>query len=341
MDKSFSGRLSDWLLVLIGVNVIIWFVMTSPMLPTLEAMQNSVPVSQDGLKQHVVELSQTYSPRMAEFENLRPPAGYIRKQFAQYGKVKYQFFKTGVGTFRNVVASFGPDSKDILVIGAHYDSHDGLPGADGNASGVAGLIELARMLSVQKNLPMKIELVAYALAEGAYFGTKDMGSFYHAESLKKAGRNVKLMISLDGIGYFDKESGSQKYPYKFMRFFYPGSGDFIRITGRLQDVFTVRKVKKSFSKVDNLEVRSLNAPEVFPSVGRSDHRNYWLQGYPAVMVSDTGGDRNPAFHTEGDVADKLDYERMALVVQGVYQTIVDVLIQQYESEHKVTMAKKD
>lgn len=320
MFSSLVRKMTEWFIVLFTVSLVAWFVLTSPILPSFDSSEFEA-ADADKLRQYVESLA--HAPRMAEFDNLRPPARYIHKQLKAYGNTHYQPFTTAIGTVNNVIIEFGPDSKDVLVVGAHYDALDGLPGADGNASGVAGLIELARLLSKQKDLPIRVQLVAYALCEGKYFGTQDMGSYQHALQLKKQHKNVVMMMSLDSIGYFSDKSGSQHFPYEFMRYFYPSSGDFIRITGRLQDILAVRKVKKSFAKTD-LPVRSLNAPEILSPVETSDNTSFWEQGFPAVLISDTAADRNPAYHTESDTAEYLDYERMAIVVQGVGQAILDI-----------------
>jgi hypothetical protein len=320
MLPSFSRKITEWFVVLFVTSLLIWFVLTEPVLPSFKSSQFKT-ASVTNLQQHVLSLTNT--PRMAEFDNLRPPARYIHKQLAEYGKTRYQPFKTAIGVVNNVIAEFGPDTKNLLIIGAHYDSLDGMPGADGNASGVAGLIELARLLSEQKDLPIRVQLAAYALAEGQYFGTKDMGSFRHAQQLKQQQKHVVLMMSLDSIGYFTDKSESQNYPYEFMKLFYPSSGDYIRITGRLQDILAVRKIKKSFTKT-SLAVRSLNAPEIIDLVATSDNTSYWEQGFPAVLISDTAADRNPVYHTEKDIAEYLDYERMAVVIQGVGQAVMDI-----------------
>lgn len=326
MFRSFYKSIIDWLLIIMVVSGLLWFVMTNPLLP-IDHVSELEPAHIDNLKQHVVALSETYSPRMAEFDNLRPSARYIKKQFDQYTKeARYQHYVTRVGRVNNVVASFGPmNSKEVIIVGAHYDAHQGMPGADGNASGVSGLIELARILASYENLPVKVELVAYALGEKPFYGTKEMGSFYHANDLKQRHKKVKLMIALDGIGYFTKDSDSQDYPYTFMKFFYPSRGDFIKVTGRLQDMGLVRQVKRSITKVEELPVRSLTAPEIFPSVGGvSDDQSYWRHGYPAVTITDTRADRNPQYQTDNDTAKTLDYEAMSRVVQGVGQVIVDM-----------------
>lgn len=318
--------MTDWLLIVLAASGLLWFALTNPLFP-IDHASELAPAQVDNLKRHVVALSETYAPRMAEFDNLRPSARYIKKQFDQYTKeTRYQHYATRVGRVNNVVASFGPaESREVIVVGAHYDTHQGMPGADGNASGVSGLIELARILASYENLPVKVELVAYALGEKPFYGTKEMGSFYHANDLKQRHKEVKLMISLDSIGYFTHDANSQTYPYSFMKFFYPTRGDFIKVTGRLQDMKLVRQVKRSISKVDELPVRSLTAPEIFPSVGGvSDDQSYWLHGYPAVRITDTGADRNPQYHTDQDTAKTLNYKVMSLVIQGVGQAIVDM-----------------
>ncbi len=325
MLASFFRKMIEWFVVLFAASLLLWFVLTGPVLPIFDAAEFDI-ADTTNLQQHVISL--TNSPRMAEFENLRPPARYIHKHFkrnaGENGSVYYQPFKTAIGTVNNVIIDFGPDTKNVLIVGAHYDSWEGMPGADGNASGVAGLIELARLLSTRDDLPIRIQLVAYALAEGKYFGTRDMGSFRHARQLKQQRKHVVMMMSLDSIGYFSDQPRSQNYPYEFMRHFYPAEGNFIRITGRIQDILAVRKIKKSFKKVDDLAVRSLNAPEIIASVATSDNTSYWEQGFPAVLISDTAADRNPAYHTESDTAEHLDYGRMAKVVQGVGQAIMDM-----------------
>lgn len=324
MMQAFVRRMVDWLVVFVVIALLLWFIITGPvlLLKDKDPVLSADPVV---LKEHVVQLSDTLSPRMADFDGHRPAAHYIRKIFQQHTKAKFQAFVTGVGSFSNVIASYGPDSKEVVVIGAHYDAEESVPGADDNASGVAGLLELARMLAkVKDSLPIRVELVAYALGDGMYFGTREMGSFYHAEQLKKRRKDVVLMMALDSIGYFSKEKGSQRYPYKFLKLLYPEVGDFVQISGRWQDVLSVRQVKYSFSKIGRLKVRSLNVPEVFPNLAESDHQSYWLHGYSGVMVSDTLNDRNPAYRTDHDVADNLDYDTMARVTQGVYQSIMDV-----------------
>ncbi len=324
MLKPFFSHLADWLLVLIIISVAIWFVMTSPVF-SLFSVQSELPkIDKTKLRHHVITLTSAHASKSVEAnkDKRHSIAHYIHQEFAKVAQVDYQSFGASTGVVNNVIAHFGPDTQKRVVIGAHYEVFGDFSGAD--ASGVAGLLELATLLAKQKTLPIRVELVAYALAKDEYFGTKTMGSFRHAEKLKREKRDVVLMLSMDSIGYFSQEVDSQQYPYAFMRFFYPSMGNYIKILGRPQDLFLTRAVKKSLKKIEGLSVESLTAPEIFPSIGFSDNKSYWGQGYPALCITDSAKDRNPFYHTKKDLADTLDYENMAKVVQGVGQIIVDL-----------------
>jgi Zn-dependent M28 family amino/carboxypeptidase len=236
------------------------------------------------------------------------------------------------GRYKNIIARFGPQSGQLLVIGAHYDSHADAraeitdprgysldthtPGADDNASGVAGLLELARLLAREPQA-QAIELVAYTLEEPPHFRTQ-MGSVQHARSLSAAKRKVRLMLSLEMIGYFSDEPGSQRYPMRVLDHVYPDRGNFIALVGRMGDFAQMREAKALMTGATDLPVHSINAPPLIPGIDFSDHRSYWAEGYPALMLTDTAFYRNRHYHQAGDTFEKLDYERMAKVVQSVY-----------------------
>ncbi len=201
------------------------------------------------------------------------------------------------------------------------DAMDELPGADDNASGVAVLLELARILGAERPPATHTELVAYVLEEPPYFRTGFMGSAVHAFSLRDAGAEVRAMLCLEMVGYFTSEPNSQDLPSALLRPLYPDRGDFIAIIGGLADRTLVRQVKRSFTAASSLPVRSMNGPRLIPGVDFSDHLSYWNVGYGAVMITDTAFYRNAAYHTEQDTPDRLDYEKMAEVVLGVYQAV--------------------
>jgi len=212
-----------------------------------------------------------------------------------------------------------PPGPPLLVVGAHYDSVSSSPGADDNASAVAGLMEIARLLA--DNPPAGLRLVAFCPEEPPAYRTKRMGSYAYAQDLKKAGVNLKGMICLEMIGYFTDTSGSQSYPLPFMNTIYPKKGNFIAIVGNLMSANWTRKVKKAFKGGTDLPVESLNAPAIMVGIDFSDHWSFNKFGYPAVMVTDTAFYRNPHYHLMSDTPETLDYQRMAKVVNGLVATI--------------------
>ncbi len=284
----------------------------------------STPPSVDPakLEAHVKKLSVDFYPRSFDHvAKLARTAAYIEEQFKEAGaQVSIQDVVVDETRYKNVVARFGPERGRLLVIGAHYDSHGGTPGADDNASGIAGLLELAHLLG-QSTPGRPVELVAYTLEEPPHFRSPHMGSVWHARALKAEGRDVKLMLSLEMIGYFSDSPGSQAYPLAAMKLAYPDRGNFIALVGQFGDFGLSRSVKAAMSGATDLPVYSLNAPAFVQGVDFSDHRSYWAQGYPALMVTDTAFMRNRNYHRAGDTLDKLDYKRMAMVVQSVYAVL--------------------
>lgn len=336
-------RLLGWsmrMILLVAIALAGWVAMVVQ--PFVESVVSQPPqASAARLQAHVKYLSEDLFPRSGDrVENTEKAVEYIYNALIETGaQVSMQDVMVDGIAFKNVIARFGPAEGALIVVGAHYDSHgdeiaaamnaDGFtadshtPGADDNASGVAGLIELAGMLGRQPP-SQPVELVAYALEEPPYFRTQDMGSVWHARSLAEAKREVKLALSLEMIGYFNDAPGSQRYPVPMMRYLYSDRGDFIALVGRFGDFGEMRRAKALMSGASPLPTYSINAPASLPGIDFSDHRSYWPHGYPAVMVTDTAFFRNSNYHKAGDRYETLDYARMALVVQAVY-----ALVQEY------------
>jgi hypothetical protein len=276
----------------------------------------------DALRRHVAALSGAFHPRsFYDTNNLARCADYIEARFREAGLAVASQPYTALRTpCRNVIAVVPGREARRVVIGAHYDAAEGTPGADDNASGVAGLLELARLLRGARP-QYTIELVAYCTEEPPCFGTEHMGSAQHARRLAEAGAAVEAMIALEMIGFYSDERGSQLYPVPMLRLFYPGAGDFIAVVGGWPQRRLAREVKRAMKGSTALPVYSLSAPAGVPGVDLSDHRCYWEQGYPAVMVTDTAFYRNVQYHRPGDTADRLDYRRMGLAVVGVYEAV--------------------
>jgi hypothetical protein len=268
------------------------------------------------LRKHVEFLTIDVLPRSVSHpENLERTAAYIKLHFgAAGGDTSLQRFDARGASYVNVIARFGPadESLPVLVVGAHYDAfgeHAALPGADDNASGTAGLLELARLLGTQPPTS-PVLLVAYSTEEPPFFGSHEMGSAVHARSV--VGRNVRGMISLEMIGYFAEE---QAWPNALFELIYPTKGDFIGVAGGWQDRKLARHVKRAIGGAGGIRVVSFTGPR--ETSDASDHRNYWSHGWPAVVITDTAFLRNPNYHTKRDLAETLDYEKMARVVDGV------------------------
>ena len=306
-----------WLAVfVVSTLFLFWLALVRPSLPNQK--QLDVEVDTNKLHQHVKVLSEEYVPRSyLDIDKLNAAADYIKLQFEQYGhRVEEQIFTVNNIEFRNLIVNLGPSDGPKLVIGAHYDAAGPFPGADDNASGVAGLIELSQLLTKEK-LNKPVTLVAYAQEEPPFYATRAMGSFVHAKSEKSNNSDIDLMVSLEMIGYFSDQDNTQFYPLGLLKLFYPDKGNFVAVIDQLLSNQAFR-VKNAMKKGSAVPVYSMNAPRFIPGVDFSDHRNYWAHGYDAVMVTDTAFYRNMRYHTPEDKIEYLNFEKMAEVVKGVY-----------------------
>ncbi|MHB0955170.1 MAG: M28 family peptidase [Pirellulaceae bacterium] len=270
------------------------------------------------------KLSVDFAPRSYQNkENIGRCAAYIRKHFEAAGAVvTSQTYSAGSETYENVMARFGPETGKRVIVGAHYDAYDSTPGADDNASGVAGLLELARLIGAGAKPPqLRLDLVAYCTEEPPHFAGTDMGSFHHARSLAKENVEVTAMLCLEMIGYFTDAPSSQSYPIPLLKLIYPSTGNFIGIVGNTEQRPLLATVKHAMAGATDLPVYSAAMPMTVTGVDFSDHRSYWHFNYPAVMITDTAFLRNKAYHTADDTFDRLDYARMAKVVLGVHQAV--------------------
>lgn len=210
------------------------------------------------------------------------------------------------------------------MVGAHYDVYSDTPGSDDNASGIAGILELARILSRENpKLDYRIDFVAYTLEEPPFFRTENMGSAKHAQYLKENNINLIGMISLEMIGFFSNKKNSQNYPIPLFKLFYPSEANFIAIIGKFEKQSFVKKIKKNMLQNSDIIVKSINAPNTIKGMDFSDHLNYWSQGYNAVMVTDSSFYRNPNYHLESDTFEKLNFEKMSEVIKGLYFAIIN------------------
>jgi len=255
---------------------------------------------------------------------LNTTAEYIFEQFKLYADtVYYQAYQANYQTYKNVICSFGPKNAKTLVIGAHYDVCGEQEGADDNASGVVGLLELARLLKGQ-TLTYHIELVAFSLEEPPYFTTEYMGSYIHAKSLADKKTEVLGMITLEMIGYYNDQKNSQTYPAGFLKYIYGNKGNYITLVKKFGGGKFARKFSRKFKRKRTIKTVKFSAPSSLEGIDYSDHQNYWKFGYSAIMITDTSFFRNDNYHKTTDTLETLDLYRMAGVIDGVFLTILSL-----------------
>ncbi len=287
----------------------------------------------EDLRQNLIETVRVLSDEIGRRSYLNVPklnaaADYIEARFRSAGcRVKRQEFTYRSNAYYNIIGEVdgAPEGRReaALIIGAHYDTDIATPGADDNASGVAVLLELAR-LAAESPPARPVRFAAFTLEEPPAFLTRHMGSYIYARSVRDEGARVLGMISLEMLGFFSAEKGSQMYPSSLFRIFYPNRGNFIAFVGNLSSRSFTRRIKRAFKRVSSVPVESLNAVSFVPGVNFSDHRNFWKFGYPAFMITDTAFYRNPNYHSAGDRPETLDYDRMEEIAKGLFAAIRDI-----------------
>lgn len=249
------------------------------------------------LREYVEELSKNFQPREWQHpENLDRCADYISTHFKKAGAaVEMQNYTAYDREYRNVIGRFGVGKPKKIIVGAHYDACGDTPGADDNASGVAGLLELARLIG-EDQPDVEVELVAYTLEEPPFFGGPQMGSAIHAASVASQKDRIIGVIVLEMIGYFSDEPGSQNYPIPLLKGYYPSRGNFITVVSSWNQSEWISDLKAGMNGTTDLPVYSFRGPASLPGVDYSDHRNYWPHDIPAAMVTNTAFYRNKNYH---------------------------------------------
>ncbi len=208
----------------------------------------------------------------------------------------------------------------IVVVGAHYDSVEGCPGANDNGTGVAAMLALARRFA--KTRPARtLRFVAFSGEEPPSFGTDSMGSVAYAKACRAKGETIAAMFSLETLGCFSDAPGSQKFPIPLLSLVYPSRGDFVTFVGNLSSASLVRRAIGTFRENARFPSEGAALPSWVPGVGWSDHASFWKEGYPAIMVTDTAPFRYAHYHLPTDTPDRVDYERLARVVRGLAAVI--------------------
>lgn len=258
---------------------------------------------------------------LLRYPQLDAAADFIEASFSRAGlQPRRDTYEAEGRACHNIEAEIRGNRPEIVVIGAHYDSVFGAPGANDNASGAAALLALARRFA-GKPTGQTLRFVAFANEEPPYFQTQQMGSLVYAGRCKTRGDQISAMISLETIGCFSDAPGSQTYPSPGISAFYPGTGNFIGFVGNVGSRALLRRAIELFREQGKLPSEGAALPSFVPGVGWSDHWAFWQHDYPGIMVTDTAPFRYPHYHEATDMPDKLDYDRFALVVSGVEKVI--------------------
>jgi Zn-dependent M28 family amino/carboxypeptidase len=261
---------------------------------------------------------------MWHYAQLNAAADFIEDSFSRVGlHTRRDSYQTGGQPCHNIEAEITGNRPEIIVIGAHYDSVFGSPGANDNGTGVAATLALARRFASAKP-KQTLRFVAFVNEEPPYFLSGEMGSQVYARRCKERGDNISGMISLETIGYFSDAPNSQTYPSPGLGLFYPKVGNFIGFVSNVTSRALLRRVIAVFRKQAKIPSEAASLPAFVPGVSWSDQWSFWQQGYPAIMVTDTAPFRYPYYHSSNDTPDKLDYDRFTLVVSGMEKVIQEL-----------------
>ena len=284
-------------------------------------------IRQGMLYRHVEHLSLRIGSRsIHEPEKMMEAGDYIWGALKKTGyeperqKVPYED-----RTYHNIMVSLPGDKTpdETVIVGAHYDTVSDKPGADDNASGVAVLLEIAEALKDFRP-GRTVRLVFFALEEPPVFRSPYMGSAVYARQAKERGEKITAMICLEMLGYYSDRDGAQTYPFPVMHLFYPARPNFIGIVGNLASRGLVTEVARALKRHSSLPVETLTTVRAVPGVDFSDHKPFWDEGYPAVMITDTAFYRNPNYHTKGDTIDTLDFPRLSALQKGLVEAVMDL-----------------
>lgn len=264
---------------------------------------------------------ETGERNVAHYPRLLQAAQFIEDTLARGGhQVRRDNYEVQGKTCSNLELEIPGVTKEIVLIGAHYDSVFGSPGANDNGSGVAALLALARRFAGTNNRNT-LRFVAFVNEEPFYFQSAEMGSYVYAGRCRERGDNIRAMISLETIGYFSSQPGSQHYPAPGLGMLYPRTGDFIGFVSNVGSRALLRTAIGEFRRHAQVPSEGAALPPMVPGIGWSDQWSFWQHGYPGIMVTDTAPFRYPHYHARSDTPEKLDYDSMTRVVAGMEKVI--------------------
>jgi Zn-dependent M28 family amino/carboxypeptidase len=275
------------------------------------------------LRRHVYYLADEIGERNLQHpEALHAAEDYIKQTWQEQGYTveRQAYLERDIQCANLEVTQMGnPHAEQIILVGAHYDTVYGSPGANDNGSGLAVLLELARLFRAQST-KLSLRFVAFVNEEPPFFYSGRQGSNIYAKTVRKRGDDIRLMLALETIGYYSSEPRSQDYPPLF-KYFYPTTGNFISFVTNFGSRSVMLKLARAFRQVTAFPLEHVATFAFIPGVAWSDHLSFWRQNYKALMVTDTAFYRYPYYHSSNDTAEKLDYSCLTQVCQGLFDAL--------------------
>jgi Zn-dependent M28 family amino/carboxypeptidase len=274
------------------------------------------------LREYIAILASEIGERnLYRYENLQAAARFIEHTWHELGyRVSHQAYEAKDLQFANLEIEIPGTSKpeEIVILGAHYDTHEKSPGANDNGSAIAALLELARVFS-GKRLPRTLRFVAFTNEEHPFTRTAEMGSRVYARRCHERKEEIRAMICLETIGYCSEQQGSQRLSFKGLLL--PRRGNFIALVGNRRSKALLSDINRLFRSRCDVPCKALTLPTNFPGAWSSDHWSFWKEGYPGVMLTDTAPLRYRYYHTPKDTPEKVSYDFLTRVVNGLEGTI--------------------
>ena len=324
VSKFFFNALRVTIAVAAVLVLLWWFGMRMPgkNVSTAGRLSPDEVTLREELRADVQKLAGEIGERnMWHYAQLNAAAGFIEASFSQAGlQTRRDSYEMQGQTCHNIEAEIPGTQPEFILIGAHYDSVFGSPGANDNGTGVAATLALARRFATA-NPKHTLRFVAFVNEEPPYFLSGEMGSLVYARRCKERGDKVSAMISLETIGYFSDAPNSQTYPSPGLGVFYPKVGNFVGFVSNVKSRTLLRRVITLFRRNAKIPSEGASLPAFIPGVSWSDQWSFWQHGYQAIMVTDTAPFRYPYYHSSNDTPDKLDYDRFTLVVSGMEKAI--------------------
>ena len=281
-------------------------------------------INTESIKKHISLLASNIGERnIGQPRALQRAADYITDQWQSMGyEVRLQpFVAQGVSCRNLEVTRIGSEQPGkIIMLGAHYDSSRGCPGANDNASGIAALLEVSRIIS-QMRPTYTLRFVAFANQAPPFFGTEEMGSWVYAHQARQRGDNIRVALILESLGYYSNAPASQLAPLP-LRIFCPSRGNFVAMVSNLRSMGVARHFIHAFRQHSAFPCQRISSPQILPSIASTDQNPFWLNGYKAFVITDTSRYRYPFYHSAKDTPDRLDYASIGTVTDGVLQALL-------------------